>query len=68
MGKAALILLAFLAGCAMRSEEPSPADPRQIWCDFNSPRRDATPDTPRAELDEINTHNAKGVAWCGWEP
>ncbi|MEI5680513.1 MULTISPECIES: hypothetical protein [unclassified Mesorhizobium] len=65
MGRA-LILSAFLAGCA---SFPAPVEnPRQVWCDHNSPRRDATADTPRAELDEINTHNAKGVRWCNWRP
>lgn len=63
MGKAALILALLLAGCVT----PSPVgDPRQVWCDHNSPRRDATETRPRAELDEINSHNAKGVLWCGW--
>lgn len=48
---------------------PPPVDnPRQVWCDHNSPRRDATPETPRAEIDEINAHNLRGVRWCGWSP
>jgi hypothetical protein len=42
------------------------SDPREIWCDHNQPRRDATPVTPRAELDRINAHNRKGARWCGW--
>lgn len=68
MGKA-LILIAVLAlaGCVTRTG-PLPSDPRSIWCDHNSPRRDAKPDTPRAELDDINKHNALGEKWCGWEP
>ena len=66
MGKAALILQIFLAGCASL---PSPVEnPRQVWCDTNKPRRDATADTPRAELDDINEHNVLGAAWCGWKP
>lgn len=66
MGKVALILQIFLAGCASL---PAPVEnPRQVWCDHNNPRRDATVDTPRAELDEINEHNAKGVRWCNWRP
>lgn len=64
MGKAALILL-LLAGCV--SVAPV-SDPRQVWCDQNEPRRDATETTPRWELDEINAHNAKGELWCGWRP
>jgi hypothetical protein len=61
----ALILSLFLAGCAA---VPRPVDnPRGVWCDHNQPRRDATADTPRGELDEINTHNAQGVQWCGWK-
>lgn len=62
MGKA-LILALLLAGCS--SVQPV-ADPRQVWCDHSTPRRDATPETPRAELDEINSHNFKGQQWCGW--
>lgn len=66
MGKALIISLAILAGCATTPSTVN--DPRQIWCDTNSPRRDATADTSRQEIDEINAHNAKGVLWCGWEP
>lgn len=65
MGKA-LILALLLTGCSATGSPVS--DPRQVWCDHNSPRRDATETTPRSELDEINRHNAQGVAWCGWEP
>lgn len=67
MGKKALVIAALLlAGCV---STPSPvADPRQVWCDHNAPRRDATLETPRWELDEINAHNARGVAWCRWKP
>lgn len=55
-----------LVGC---TSVPQPVDdPRQIWCDTNSPRRDATEATPRAEVDEINAHNRKGALWCGWKP
>lgn len=54
-----------LAGCA--TSGPAPVeDPRQVWCDQSEPRRDATPETPRAERDEINAHNRKGALWCGW--
>jgi len=64
MGKA-LILVLMLAGCTTTA---APDHPRQIWCDHNQPRRDATESTPRAELDRINTHNRIGAAWCGWKP
>lgn len=66
MGIKALILsLAILAGC---TTVPAPVEnPRQVWCDNNSPRRDAKADTSRAELDEINSHNAKGALWCRWK-
>jgi hypothetical protein len=63
-----LALLALLA-CAACTTTRSPIDdPRAVWCDHNKPRRDATETTPRAELDEINAHNFKGVKWCGWKP
>lgn len=66
MGIKALILLAvLLAGCTTTPAAVS--DPRRIWCDTSTPRRDATADTPRGELDEINAHNAKGARWCGWK-
>lgn len=63
----AALSLIFLASCATTAQ-PVPGDPRQIWCDHIEPRRDATAETPRAELDRINAHNAKGAAWCGWRP
>ncbi len=65
MGKALMLLAAMaIAGC---TTTPAPvSNPRQIWCDTNDPRRDATAETPRGELDEINAHNAKGARWCGW--
>jgi hypothetical protein len=65
MGKA-LILILVLAGCA--TPRGPVENPRQVWCDHNSLRRDATAETPRPELDEINAHNAKGALWCGWQP
>lgn len=68
MGKVVILLAALaIAGC-VSSRGQLPSDPRSIWCDHNSPRRDAKPDTPRAELDEINKHNLQGAAWCGWKP
>jgi hypothetical protein len=60
-----LIALSVTTGCSVTAKID---DPRQIWCDHNQPRRDATADTPRAELDDINSHNAKGALWCGWVP
>lgn len=66
MGKALILATLFLAGCNM-SRAPID-DPKQFWCDTNTPRRDATETTPRWELDEINAHNRKGAAWCGWKP
>ena len=70
MGKALICTFCtfciLLAGCATT---PAPVEnPRQVWCDHSQPRRDATADTPRAELDQINSHNAKGARWCRWEP
>lgn len=62
----ALILALLLAGCTTTAQPVQ--NPREIWCDTNSPRRDATEITPRAELDEINAHNRKGALWCGWKP
>lgn len=64
MGKALIVAtMLALAGCTTVPVE----DPREAWCAHNKPRRDATETTPRAELDEINSHNAKGVAWCHWK-
>lgn len=65
MGKA-LILLSSLLLAACSTVAAPVDDPRRIWCDSNAPRRDARPDTPRGELDEINSHNARGARWCGW--
>lgn len=65
MGKALILLSGLLlAGC---TTVPAPVEnPRQVWCDTNLPRRDATAETPRAVIDQINAHNAKGVLWCRW--
>jgi hypothetical protein len=65
MGKALMLvaLLAF-AGC---NPPALVENPREIWCRHNTPRTDATPETPRAEVDKINAHNAKGELWCGWK-
>ncbi len=67
MGKA-LILFAALVLSACQTNPAPLDDPRSVWCGLETPRRDATPETPRAELDRINAHNAKGVLWCGWRP
>ena len=66
----AVILIAALAlvSCVSKPDGSLPSDPRSIWCEHNSPRRDARADTPRAELDEINRHNAQGEKWCEWTP
>lgn len=64
MGKALILSLVILAGCTTTQAPVN--DPRQVWCDTNQPRRDATAETPRSVLDEINAHNAKGVRWCHW--
>lgn len=58
------IFCILLASCA--TTKPPLSDPRSIWCEQNSPRRDAELDTPIAEIREINTHNAKGETWCHW--
>lgn len=63
-----MILALVLAGCVSRQPEQRPFDPRSVWCEHNSPRRDARIDTPRPELNEINKHNALGAEWCGWKP
>lgn len=63
-----LILLALLTCAGCTTARMPVENPRQVWCDHNEPRRDATPETPRAELDEINSHNRKGQKWCGWRP
>ena len=69
MGKALILFVALvLSGCTLGRDAPFPSDPRSIWCDQNSPRRDAKPETPRTEIDEITAHNAKGEKWCGWKP
>ena len=65
MGKALILSIAILAGCTTTK---APVDnPRQVWCDTNSPRRDATAETPRSVIDEINRHNRLGALWCGWK-
>lgn len=67
MGKALILSLLILAGC---TSTPTRVDnPKQVWCDGNAPLRysEATIDAmSRAELDQINAHNAKGQAWCKW--
>lgn len=65
MVKALVLIALLLSGCTHTSGQVE--NPRQVWCDHNNPRRDATKDTPRAELDEINIHNMQGVKWCGWK-
>lgn len=69
MGKAALILLCLLAGCA--TPKSAIRDGRALWCEFNEPRQ-PSPEVVRAmtrpELDKMNAFNAQGVAWCGWSP
>lgn len=62
---ACLAALWFMAACTTINKPVE--NPRRVWCDFNQPRRDATPETPRAELDEINSHNFTGQQWCGWK-
>ncbi|PLP58266.1 hypothetical protein CYK37_15245 [Mesorhizobium loti] len=62
-----LVTALALAGCVSKRDGSLPANPRSIWCGHNSPRRDARADTPRAELNEINGHNARGEKWCGWK-
>ncbi len=45
-------------------------DPRAVWCENNQPRRPsvaAINAMTRAELDELNAYNRKGVDWCGWK-
>lgn len=70
MVKALIVAAALLlASCATTGTPPG--DPRQIWCDHNSPRRHASAiidAMPRTEMDEMNRHNALGERWCGWRP
>jgi hypothetical protein len=66
MGKTAIALAIFLSACTHVSAPLE--NPRQVWCDHNTPRRDARQDSPRKEIDEINTHNRRGALWCGWKP
>lgn len=67
MGKALILSLLILVGC---TTTPTRVDnPKQVWCDSSAPLRysEAAIDAmSRAELDQINTHNAKGADWCGW--
>lgn len=67
MVKALILTVALALAACGTVPTPAPVEnPRQVWCDHNEPRRDATETTPRAELDKINTHNFRGVEWCGW--
>jgi hypothetical protein len=60
-----IALAGLLAGCTTVTLKPE--NPRAVWCDFNAPRSLANPDTaPRAELDAVNNHNDRGIAWCKW--
>lgn len=63
-----LTLFALLTCAACTTTRMPVENPRQVWCDHNQPRRDATEQTPRAELNDINAHNFKGQQWCGWQP
>lgn len=64
-----IALASMLAGCVTA---PAPvADPRQVWCDHNEPRRTTAAvrqAMTRAELEELVTFNRKGAEWCGWRP
>lgn len=69
MGKALILACVLLAGC---ETVPAPVEnPRRVWCDHNEPRRPtraAFEAMSRADLDEMNAHNKKGVEWCRWAP
>lgn len=66
MVRSLILFLAILAGC---QSIPVPVEnPRQLWCDTHTPRRDAREDTPDAEIEEIVTQNRLGAKWCGWKP
>lgn len=68
MVKVMMLCLA-LAGCA--TPAPQIGNPRQAWCDLNIPRRPSVAVVmamTRAELDDLNSYNAKGANWCGWKP
>ncbi|MCF6124383.1 hypothetical protein EN904_13465 [Mesorhizobium sp. M7A.F.Ca.CA.001.07.2.1] len=69
MGKA-LIAPVFLLLSACATSAPID-DPRKVWCDHNTPRRPSLTVVQimtRAELDDLNSFNAKGADWCGWKP
>lgn len=68
MGALRALCIFCILGVAACTTPARVENPRQIWCESNSPRRDATVETPRAELDEINAHNARGSLWCDWRP
>ncbi|AZO23857.1 hypothetical protein EJ070_26360 [Mesorhizobium sp. M1E.F.Ca.ET.045.02.1.1] len=63
-----LLLCLALAGCVTSA----PVDnPRKVWCDNNKPMRPSAAVfavMTRPDLDDMNTHNARGVKWCGWRP
>lgn len=64
-----VLLVTLLAGCVTT---PAPvADPKQVWCDHNEPRRTTAASRQamtRAELEELVTFNRQGADWCGWSP
>ncbi|MER8464182.1 hypothetical protein [Mesorhizobium sp. M1396] len=66
----ALTIPLFLLLSACVSTAPA-SDPRKVWCDHNTARRPTLAVVQvmtRAELDQMNSFNAKGVEWCGWKP
>lgn len=69
MGKARIVpVFLLLSACVTTAPV---GDPRKVWCDNNKPRRPSlavVQAMTRAELDDMNSFNAKGVDWCGWKP
>jgi hypothetical protein len=67
MGKQAVVLALLLCGCTTVSPVE---DPRSVWCEHNEPRRPSSAVIEvmtKPELDALNSHNDKGVEWCGWK-
>lgn len=67
---AALLVSAMLVGC-QSADAPRPVeDPRQVWCDSNSPRSfsdDQIDAMSEAQARRELEYQRQGESWCGWE-